>query len=723
MSQTFPKLAASAPQQKETHHEVARDESIDFGAIFSTLWRGKWLLALCLIVGTLSAAIYGYVIATPLYSATSVVILETQEDRVTDLESVIGGFSGDSAAINSEVEVLRSRSLMKKVVARLDLVSDPEFNPSLREPGLKATFKGEVRKLVERFAPSLAPSQPEPATDSVASRGQTEAVVSSVIQRLHIRNIPQTLVLQISVTSQSAEKSALIADTVAELYVLNQIEVKFEATEQATAWLSERVTQLQRDLEVAEARVKEFNAGTTLVSAESLAALERQLKDQRDRIQMMRANLQSNQQRLEALRSATGREEQLAVASDTRLTQFYQQAQSTPSRMAAFDLRYSQIVERAELDLQRSESQVAALETAEAGMEQEIARQGQDLIKLQQLTRDAEATRLLYEHFLSRLKETAAQEGIQQSDSRVLSDAVVPFVPSQPQKSRILAFGGLFGLIVGGALVALLELRQNTYRTASDLERGTGRAVIGQVPLLPARSRRDAISYLKTKPTSAAAEAIRNLRTSVLLANVDKPPQVIVCTSSIPGEGKTVLSLALAQNFVGMDKKVLLIEGDIRRRMVSRYLKTKNEKGLVSALSSEAPLEEFVIHDDSIGVDVLIGEQSSANAADIFSSDSFKRILASARKKYDQIIIDTPPVLVVPDARIIAQQSDALLFVVRWDSTSKPQVSEALRMFDSIGQPVNGIVLNQINPRGMKRYGYGGKYGAYSTYGRKYYNN
>ena len=723
MSQTFPKLAAMSPQHSEAEREVIKDEAIDFGAIFSTLWRGKWILAFFLAGGILAAAVYGYVLATPLYSASSVVILETQQDRVTDLESVMGGFSGDSAAINSEVEVLKSRSLLKKVVAKLDLPADPEFNPSLREPGVKATLKAEIRKFFEDAAPGMIPDRPEVESDTAVRRDLTEAVVSSLIQKIAIRNIPQTLVLQISVTTEGPEKSALIADTIADLYVLNQIEVKFEATEQATAWLSERVTQLQRDLEAAEAKVKAFNAGTALVSPESLAALERQLKDQRDRILMLRANILSSEARLEVLEAAETAEAKIAAAGDTRLTQIFQQARSSPSRMSAFDLRYDQIMDRTSLDVQRNQAQLAALEAAAADLEQEITRQGQDLIQLQQLTRDSEATRLLYEHFLSRLKETAAQEGIQQSDSRVLSDAVIPFVPSQPRKSRILAFGGMFGILLGVGVLALIELRQNTYRTATDLERGTGRAVIGQVPLLPARKRRDAITYLRTKPTSAAAEAIRNLRTSVLLANVDNPPQVIVCTSSIPGEGKTVLSLALAQNFVGMDKKVLLIEGDIRRRMVSRYLQTKDEKGLVSALSSDAPLDDFVIHDASIGVDVLIGEQSAANAADIFSSESFKRLLSAARNKYDLIIIDTPPVLVVPDARIIAQQADALLFVVRWDSTSKPQVAEALRMFDSIGQAISGIVLNQINPRGMKRYGYGGKYGAYSTYGRKYYNN
>ncbi|WP_370302655.1 polysaccharide biosynthesis tyrosine autokinase, partial [Pseudooceanicola sp.] len=294
---------------------------------------------------------------------------------------------------------------------------------------------------------------------------------------------------------------------------------------------------------------------------------------------------------------------------------------------------------------------------------------------------------------------------------------------SEPRKSLVLAMAGMLGLMLGVGLVLIREARKNTYRTARDLELSTGYTVMGQVPLLPARKRRDTVTYLATKPTSAAAEAIRNLRTSIMLSNVDRPPKVIVTTSSIPGEGKTMLSLALAQNFSGMGKKVLLIEGDIRRRVIGQYLGQAPKDGLLSVLSGTQPLSELVVHDDGIGADILIGEKTSANAADIFSSESFARLLAEAKREYDLIVLDTPPVLVVPDARIIAQNADVILFAVKWDSTSKSQVEEALRMFESVNQRVSGLILNHISPKGMKRYGYGGKYGAYSAYGRKYYVN
>ena len=128
-------------------------------------------------------------------------------------------------------------------------------------------------------------------------------------------------------------------------------------------------------------------------------------------------------------------------------------------------------------------------------------------------------------------------------------------------------------------------------------------------------------------------------------------------------------------------------------------------------------------HTAGFGADLLIGDKTSANAADLFSSDKFKELIAEARKQYDAVIIDPPPVLVVPDSRIIGQVADAVLFTVHWDKTTKQQLEEALRMFQSSSQKITGLVLSQINSKRMKQYGYGGRYGAYAGYGAKYYNN
>ena len=702
----------------------AEDERvIDLSSLFGLIWRGKWVLLAATMVAFFLGAFYVYRVAVPLYTAKAVVMLENREAQVLDLDSVMAGLGTDSATIYSEVEVLRSRNLLGKVVTALNLIEDPEFNSALREPSLRNKLSTRLGSLIGGDEGGQAGEE----TDESDARRTQDRLINTLLSKSQIRNLPQSLVFEIAVTTQTPEKSATIADTIARFYIQDQLDAKFEATEQATAWLTNRVSELQGELEGAEARVKAFNSSTDLVSEDALAALDRQIKDLRDRIQSTLMTRDEIRLRLERLTSAgTPAEKAAAVPSRMQLSQLLDQI-DTPEGARAFDLRFQQILGQTRQELQRAETQLEALQDSETALSAQFERQSSDLIELQQLTREAEASRLLYEYFLSRLKETAAQQGVQQADSRILSQAQIPINPSEPRKSFILAISGIFGLLIGTTGLMLFEANNNTFRTAREVEIETQYQVMGQIPVLPARRRRDAIAYLAERPTSVSAEAIRNLRTSLLLSDVDHPPQVTMVTSSYPGDGKTTVSLALAQNLAGMGKRVLLIEGDIRRRIFSQYLGSEQTRGLVSVISGEAQFSDVVLHEQPpMGADVLMGEKTSINAADLFASARFAAFIAAIRQEYDHIVIDTPPALVVPDARVLAQNCDSILFVVKWNRTPRPHVTEALRMFESVNAPVSGIVLNQINPRGMRRYGYGKYgYGAYSGYGyaRKYYNN
>jgi capsular exopolysaccharide synthesis family protein len=388
-----------------------------------------------------------------------------------------------------------------------------------------------------------------------------------------------------------------------------------------------------------------------------------------------------------------------------------------------FDRRFEQLLLQSTSEVQRISAQVSDLQIEAEQLRGQFEEQSAALSQLQQLERESDATRVLYETFLTRLKETTVQQGVHQADSRILSEATPGRIVA-PRKSRILALSFILGVMLGSGIVLLREFMQNTYRTADDLEKGTGYTVLGQIPKIPVRGRPETINYLMNKPTSAAAEAIRNLRTSVLLSNVDNPPQVIMSTSSIPGEGKTTQAITLAQNLAGLNKRVILIEGDIRRRTFNAYFPNAADKdGILSVISGSKTLQEVVYKNPELKIDILMGERSSINAADVFSSDAFQHLIEKLRADYDYVIIDTPPVLVVPDARVIGQFVDAIVYSVNWDRTTKIEVQEGLKQFRTVNLRVTGLVLSQIDPRGMKRYGYGGKYGAYSRYGKGYYDS
>lgn len=701
-----------APRPRRAPKISENDDEIDLGQLLRTLWRGKFSI---LFAGLLTICIgiwYAHFAATPVYTANTVVALESREQQVMDIESVVTGLSADQSTVNTEVEVIRSRQLIEQVVRELELSEDPEFNTTLRpsailSPGVVIDY-------------AMAALGVDAATAPPSDQAILDGVVDAMLDRLTVSNIRQSYVFVIGITTEDAAKSARIADTLAQFYISDQIRVKLEKTEQATTWLSARVAELQIELEQAEEALKSFGTNSNLVSPEGLVALNRQLKELRDRRDMLRQQntvLQERSSALAAARRAQSPEQIAVLAQDDILTAILEQrALDDVTSSQVFEARLDAISRQSVDELLRNERQISALETSITEVTERIDLQSVELVQLQQLQREAEASRLIYEAFLARLKETSIQQGIQQADSRILSKAVVPNAPSAPRKMSILAVSTLLGLVAGAAYVLFREMSQNTFRLAEDLETRTGYTVLGQIPTIPIRKRAGMLKYIAEKPNSAASEAVRNLRTSLLLANLDRQPQIIMTTSSIPGEGKTTLSVSLAHNFGAMGEKVLLIEGDVRRRVFREYFNVKSSGSLLSVLSGDVKLDDAVVYDQKLRADLLVGEKSNVNAADLFSSKRFSDFLKELRAKYDRIIIDTPPVLAVPDARVIGQSVDTIVYAVKWDSTTHRQVLEGIKSIEAVNLRIAGLALGQIDKRGMKKYGYGADYGDYQGY-------
>jgi capsular exopolysaccharide synthesis family protein len=456
-----------------------------------------------------------------------------------------------------------------------------------------------------------------------------------------------------------------------------------------------------------------------------LAVLSIQLKEMRDRISgldIKRTELTTTLENFEVAVQSDDSQEIVKLADNVRLTRLAKQLGTGSVSKLTFDALVTSILSKMRLDATRSNQQYDALIASEKVLKADITSQSADLVQLQQLQREAQANVLLYESFLSRLKETAVQQGLQKADSRLLSSAV-PRLASSPRVGIILVLSAILGIMLGAGLVLLKELRNNTFRTSDDLEAYTGFGVLGSTPKIKAAARKDVLSYAINKPMSVFAEAIRNLRTSVLLSDVDNPPQVIMSTSSVPQEGKTTLSLTLAQNMAALGKKVLVVEGDVRKRVFAEYFNAKDLSGFLSVMSGKITIEDAVFQPEGMDIDVLIGEESTVNAADIFSSKKFADLIKTLRQQYDYIIIDTAPVLAVPDARVVGQYVDAIVYSVRWNSTTKTQVKQGLLMFSSVGLHVNGLVLNGVDSKEMKRYGYAGQYGYAYGDATGYYQN
>lgn len=698
--------AIEQAQMNATFHEINNDE-IDLLALVRTLWNGKWKIALVTVFSVACAIYYLLEIAVPTYRATAVIALEGQQSSIVDIESVVSGVSGDQASINTEVEVLRSRVLIEGVVDKLDLRSLPEFNPTLEEqPSFSVGAALRAMGLGQ---------EPKPPSETQILNG----VIDRVIGAISVSNVRNSYVFRITAETEDPDLSLRLANATAELYIFNQVEVKFAATERATRWLTDRVGELRIELETAEQRAKNFSVETDLVSPEALAAQERQIKDLRDRIANAEMVIAESQDLRRRILSATSNEAVAEMTNDLMLKRLLEQPQSTPEMV---ENRLRAIVDEETQDIQRNERQVAALSASLKALEDASAEQSQDLVELRQLQREAQASQQIYEFFLARLKETSVQQGIHESDARILSLATPPRQAASPKKSMVLALSVVLGLILGSMIMLFQEFTKSAFRTPEDIERDTAYRVLGQIPLMPVKKRDKILDYLISKPTSAAMEAIRSLRTTVLMQNVDNPPKVIVSTSAMPSEGKTTTSIGLALNFASMGKRVLLIEGDMRRRVFGEYFEISGQQGLASVISGDVSFEVAVHKSERASLDVLQGEGSKINAADLYSSQKFKDLIEDLREKYDVVMIDTPPVLLVPDARIIAPLADSIVFTVKWDETPKTQVRRGIRSFEDIGRPINGIILSQVSAKKMKSYGYD-SYGGYGYDNSDYYHN
>lgn len=691
-------MSVSSSEQNDT-----ADHAVDILALAGILWREKYRILGAGVLAAIAMLFYVRTTVDPLFPSTASVMLEANEQNViTDIESVISGSGNDALTLNTEALVLRSRVLIGQIVESRNLVEDPEFNPRLRPPqGLEWVL----------------------TMIGLATRGTLpedrifDLTVDELLGKVVVTNRRQSLVFDITFTTLDPDKSALLANTLAQTYVDSQIQTKFNANQRATQFLTERAAELKQTLESMEAGRNTFFERDRTITPEALAAASAQLRELRMRMAELEAEWTESEAVFEQLSSLTQDPQAFALASeDTRLGQTIRR-RGAGDRLVQDSI--AAILARRMAELTRIQQQIAALKVSEQQLDEQVARQGQELIELQQLERELEATRLLYESFLTRLKETNVQQGLETPDSQIIS-AAVPRHATSPRTLMIAVMTFLLSSMGVGLGLVVREIRFAGFRTSKELQDVSALTVMGSVPMQAAKDRISYIEFFRENPNSVQAEAVRNLRTSLLMSNLDNPPKVILMTSSVPSEGKTTMALTLAMNMKGLGKEVLLIEADIRRCTLGEYIDTTKTANIVEALHDPESLRGKELHISTFGIDVLVGAKSKANAADVFASDRFAEVIKAARDAYDVVIIDSPPVLAVPDARIIRPLCDACLYVVRWNQTTRTQVQQGLSMFPE--GDIDGLVLNQVDHKQMGKYGYGGQYG-YDTETSSYYNS
>jgi len=727
----------------------AMGQSIDLHRLIAA-FRRRLKLFLAIAVLVLVVTVITTIRATPLYTATASLMIDTRTEQVVDAQAVLSGLSADTGVVDTEVEILKSRHLAERVVDVLKLQEDPEFNGALRKPGPIASVIGGVGSLFGAAAPDAARGR----LSEIDAQKEKERVVNSVLSRLAIRRAGMTYVMNVSFTSDNAAKAAQIANTFADRYLLEQLEAKFDATRQANTWLNTRLGELRTEVQQAEAAVEQYRTANNLLSASGATLTEQEISAYNQQLATVRSQQAEEVARLRTARAqlargSTGEDVGEALGS-TVVQQLRARRAEVSGRVADLSSRYGPRhpdMLRAQRELGDIDSQIQAeiqriISNLEARVQVAAERTGSMAgslgnargtlaannaagVRLNELSRNAESVRTLYQSFLDRFKETSASEGIEQSDARIVSRAAIPTGPSAPNIPMNLALGLMLAVGAGLAAVVLAEMLDSGLTTGEDIERKFNLPHLGSVPQLasvadPIDRDETPVDYVLKRPLSSFSEAVRALRASILYSRIGHDIKVLTLTSALPGEGKTTTAVCLARVAAQSGARVVIVDCDLRRRNVNRLLGVEPERGLLEVLTKTAQLDEVLLRDEASGAYILPLAKNSFTPKDVFGSDAMDQLLGQLRQAFDLVILDTAPVLAVADTRVLAARSDAVVFLTRWRKTPEKAISTSLKLLSQSGAHVAGVAMTQVDMNAQARYGYGDAGYYYAEY-KKYY--
>lgn len=560
-------------------------------------------------------------------------------------------------------------------------------------------------------------------------------------------------VLSISYSYPDPVKSARFVNAVIDAYVERQLLEKRTESDANYAWLSERLEALQSEVLAAENAIETFRVENELAPTGATALSEIQLADLNGELITTRAERAEIEAKLRLIHdleaSGKGVDSIAEVVASPLIAELREQemllVQEEAELATTYGARHPRIKEvdreRANLaagirqEVQRIahsvENELAAIKTREQTFVRELealraerALEDQSEVRLRQLEREAAAKRTVYEAFLARHQELKAREGLEGSNVRVLMPARVPSEPSSPSPLLFAVVGFTASAVLGCMLGLLREQLDKSLRSDRQVERALGLPCLGVVPQVTGLSRDHGrlAGYLCGKPRSAYAEGIRALYAAVLVTDgaTDPPPRAVLVTSALPGEGKTSTASSLAVLAARAGQKVLLVDFDLRRPGIAREFGLRPHGGVVEVITGRQSLDQVLISNEEAGIDILPVRSSPSDTTALLTSPRIRALLGELRQRYDYIVLDSPPLLAVTDARLLALHTDATVFVVRWERTKVDAATAGLKVLRDAGVRVAGVVLTQVHLKKHARLRYGDGVQYYKSYSSYY---
>ena len=741
-----------ADAARSSSHSVAAPLSFDVDKLVTSMRRHMraFLITFLLVTAVVALVLLS---RTPRYEATAVLLINEHVNdvlhlnNVTPQEGLQPQYGASSTAVDTEVEVLRSRAMSSSIVDQLHLDQDPEFYPAL------ASGEGKLARLMRTIGLNSSPPPPPPDLGPIGPL-EHEQVVNALLRAVTIKRTGLTYTIDVTAKTLKPDKSARIANAFAQRYLTQTADTHIDETHNATTWLDSRLSQLRNDAQSADTAVQQYKIQHNLMSAQGatlteqeISTLDTQLAQARTADAEQEARLHTAQRQLAAGSNGgdVGEAMNNAVVQNLRAQRAQASAQLADLQ-ARYGDRYAEVV-KAKQDLEAIDAQIASeIERTISNLkaQAEISRtrvasiaanaaqsrgalvsNNEAEVRLDQLQRDAEAARSIYDAFLERYKEALAKEGDLPTDAKMVSPAKPPTGPSSPNPKldMLIALGA--GLVSGLAAMLVADFLSRGVSNLAEVEELFDLPALGEIPVLastlPLRKRRDRpepSDYLVKFPLSRFAESFRNLRSSISSSRVGQNVQVVALTSSLPNEGKTTTAICLARTVALAGSRVVLVDCDLRQRAIGRVLGSEPTQGLVEVLSGSASLDEVLVRDTLTDMQILPLASSAFTPKDVFGSEAMRGLIAELRTRFDVVLLDTAPVLAVADTRVLAPLADATVFLTRWRKTTRQTVVAALRGLGAENIFIAGVALTQVDLREQALAGEGAShyYRAYAKY-------
>ena len=736
------------------------NKQIDLYDYLRVIRKHAWTIATVFAVVFVSVLIFTFT-ATPVYEATTRLIIEKDDPKVVSIQEVMQVDSSGLDYYQTQYKIIESRSVANEVIKRLNLEKNEEFVPKPQD-----NFLGDIRRMWQDAMAAISDlfkteTKGKPVVQlGVGTPGLLEPespLVPAFLARVRVTPIRNSRLVDIGFQAKNPFLATQIANTTARAYIDLNLETKLKATQEAVNWLDSRINEERKKVTQAEEAllrykgqhgiITDFSKDVESITAQKLAALNQQAIEAEAK--RMEAETRYNQAvslgmspemldsipellQNDVIKQIKGMEVEL-LKRRSELSKRYganhPQIVAIQNELETLQTRKNEEVKRVVNslynDFKVAQARAQSLKNALNAQKSEVLNLNQKAVSYTVLKREAESTREMYDLVIKRFKETSMTENIRTGNIRVVDPAPVPLAPVKPKKSQNTLLGLIMGLALGVGLAFFLEYLDNTIKVPDEVKSRLKIPYLGPVPVVVSSLNGDGTGkpegYLITveAPKSTASESYRGIRTSISFAAVDNVPHLILITSAAPGEGKTMTSANLAVTLAQAGSKVLILDCDMRRPKLHRVFNITRDLGVSNILAGSCTLDEAIFPSAIPGLDVVSSGPVPPNPSEILSSESMKKLLETVRGRYDKIIIDSPPLTAVTDGVILSRLADGVVLVVRAGETHRQIIQNGLGLLQAANAHILGAILNGVNMGRDSYYYYQYYYYYYGEEGEK----